>query len=85
MIRLDNPKDYECRITLSDNSILLGRPDLMVTDGSSARKVEFESPEKIDQMLEEARAGGYEIRFTCKSREETLCMPFLLWASARKN
>ena len=38
MIRLDDPKDYECRITLSDNAVLLGRPDTMVIDSSTGRE-----------------------------------------------
>src|SRR5207244_381482 len=80
MIRLDDPKNYECHITLSDNTVLLGRPDLMVIDGSSGRRVEFESAEAIDQMIEEARAGGHELSFTCKSRD-TFRRPFLMWAN----
>jgi hypothetical protein len=84
MIRLDAPQDYECRITVSDGTVLLGRPDIMVIDGPDGRGIEFSSVEKIDQMVEEARVGGYEIRFTCKSRV-TFCQPFLLWATEKKN
>jgi hypothetical protein len=84
MIRLDDPKDYECRITLSDNAVLLGRPDEMVIDAAGGRRIELQSVAKIDQMLEEARSKGYEIRVTCKSKD-AMCRPLLMWASEKKN
>jgi hypothetical protein len=67
--KIDNPKEYECRINLSDNGVLLGRPDSVVIDGVAGRRIELQSVGKIDQMLEEARLKGYEVRYTCKSRD----------------
>lgn len=84
MIRIDDPKNYECRIALSDNTVLLGRPDIIVIDGSNGRRIEFGSLEKVDQMLEEVRLKGYQVRFTCKLLD-TMCQPFLLWATEKKN
>ena len=83
-IRIDDPKDYECRIVLSDDAVLFGRPEMVVIDGSTGRRIEMESTARIDQMIEEVRSNRYAIQYTCKSKD-TMCRPLLLWATEKKN
>jgi hypothetical protein len=83
-IRIEDSKEAECRIVLSDDAVLVGRPDMVVIDGSTGRRIELESGARKEQMLEESRVNGYQIRYTCKSKN-TVCRPLLLWAMEKKN
>src|SRR3954463_9585316 len=82
-IRIDDSKDYECKIVLSDDTVVLGRPDIVVIDDSMGRRIELQSTERIDQMIEETRTNRYPIRYTCKSKDK-MCRAFLVWAKKQE-